>query len=179
MRDKCIINMLLTSNNLPILACPLTCLLTNLLNDWPSDQTLNGPTDWLACWLAYSLPHSLLDGIFTIMMTVFKIRKRLLIIVTEQHINTWLFYIFRELIEKAPCESTAHTLYKVAHNLCEKLAEGDSMVTDKNKNVYDVTHTIHHLLCQASTHCSPGMLTPQERLKDRPVFRQWPFIYSI
>ncbi|XP_078352521.1 kinetochore-associated protein 1-like isoform X2 [Oculina patagonica] len=64
----------------------------------------------------------------------------------------------RELIERAPCESTACTLYKVALNLCEKLAEGDSLVTDKNKNVYDVTHTIHQLLCQASTHCSPDLL---------------------
>lgn len=67
-----------------------------------------------------------------------------------------ILFVFRELIERAPCESTACTLYKVALNLCEKLAEGDSMVTDKNKNVFDVTHTIHQLLCQASTHCSPG-----------------------
>ncbi|KAJ7374444.1 Kinetochore-associated protein 1 [Desmophyllum pertusum] len=64
----------------------------------------------------------------------------------------------RELIERAPCETTACTLYKVALNLCEKLAEGHSMVTDKNQNMYDVTHTIHQLLCQASTHCSADLL---------------------
>lgn len=63
---------------------------------------------------------------------------------------------FRELTDKAPCESTACSLYKVALNLCEKLADGHSIVIDKNKNMCDVTYTIHQLLCQATTHCSPG-----------------------
>ena len=63
---------------------------------------------------------------------------------------------FRELIERAPCARTALTLYKVVLNLCETLAEGHSIVTDKNENMYHLTHTIHQLLCQASTHCSAG-----------------------
>ena len=71
-----------------------------------------------------------------------------------------MFLVFiRELIETAPGKTSACTLYKVALNLCEKLAEGHPMLTDKNKNMYEVTHTIHQLLCQASTHCSEGMYT--------------------
>lgn len=64
----------------------------------------------------------------------------------------------RELIERAPCARTALTLYKVVLNLCETLAEGHSIVTDKNENMYHLTHTIHQLLCQASTHCSADLL---------------------
>ena len=71
------------------------------------------------------------------------------------HIIIFVLFI-RELIETAPCEASACTLYKVALNLCEKLAEGHPLGTDKNKNMYDATHTIHQLLCQSSTHCSAG-----------------------
>ena len=59
----------------------------------------------------------------------------------------------------APCERTAYTVYEVALNLCEQLAEGNSLVADSNKNIYDVTHMIYELLCEASTQCSPGMCT--------------------
>ena len=70
------------------------------------------------------------------------------------------FLLFiRELIETAPCETSAFTLYKVALNLCEKLAEGHSILTDKNKNMYDLTRTVHQLLCQVSTYCSEGKET--------------------
>lgn len=73
-------------------------------------------------------------------------------------------FLISELIETAPCESSAHTLYKVALNICGKLAEGNPMVTDKNKNIYDVTHTIHQLLCQACTHCSEGRVTLETKV---------------
>ncbi|XP_068682913.1 kinetochore-associated protein 1-like isoform X1 [Montipora foliosa] len=64
----------------------------------------------------------------------------------------------RELIETAPCEASSQTLYMVARRVCETLSEGNLTQMDKNKNLYDITHSIHQLLCQACTHCSEDLL---------------------
>jgi len=85
-----------------------------------------------------------------------EVRQELMLKALSRGDVSYALNMCRELTDKAPCESTACSLYKVALNLCEKLAEGQSIVTDKNKNICDVTYTIHQLLCQATTHCSPG-----------------------
>ena len=72
-----------------------------------------------------------------------------------QHELTFSF--IRELIETAPSDSSALTLYKVALTVCERLADGHSTLTDNNnKGMNHVTQAIHRLLCQAVTHCSEG-----------------------
>ena len=73
-----------------------------------------------------------------------------------QHELTFSF--IRELIETAPCDTSALTLYKVALTVCDRLADGrHSTLTDNNnKGMNHVTQAIHRLLCQAATHCSEG-----------------------
>ena len=72
-----------------------------------------------------------------------------------QHELTFSF--IRELIETAPSDTSALTLYKVALAVCERLADGHSSLTDNNnKGMNHMTQAIHRLLCQAATHCSEG-----------------------
>ena len=72
-----------------------------------------------------------------------------------QHELTFSF--IRELIETAPSNTSARTLYKVALTVCERLADGNSTLTDNNnKGMNHVTQATHRLLCQAATHCSEG-----------------------
>ncbi|XP_074632538.1 kinetochore-associated protein 1-like [Acropora palmata] len=64
----------------------------------------------------------------------------------------------RELIEMAPCQASSLTLYAVALKVCNKLSEGNSWMTDTNKNAYVITHSIHQLLCHACVYCSEDLL---------------------
>ena len=67
------------------------------------------------------------------------------------------FAFIRELIEMAPCQASSLTLYAVALKVCNKLSEGNSWMTDTNKNAYVITHSIHQLLCHACVYCSEGL----------------------
>ena len=67
------------------------------------------------------------------------------------------FAFIRELIEMAPGQASSLTLYAVALKVCNKLSEGNSWMTDTNKNAYVITHSIHQLLCHACVYCSEGL----------------------